>query len=230
MQEIALKILVVEDNDGLREATTAFLSGRGHLVRSVSMAEEIDDLAGGFVPDVYVIDVGLPGEDGLSLTRRLRATHPNAGIVIATARAQIGEKVDGYDSGADLYLTKPVHPQELLAGVVALSKRLQAQPVNAHAVQFDLTRHRLSGASGQVDLTAAESVLLAALARAPGQTLERWQIVDISKASGESPTAATVEMRISRLRKKLAVVGAEAPCIKALHKIGYSLCCRVVLV
>ena len=76
MQSSALKILVVEDNDDLREATLAFLQSQGHYVRGVPMAEDISDLAGGFVPDIYVIDLNLPGEDGLSLTRRLRKAQP----------------------------------------------------------------------------------------------------------------------------------------------------------
>ena len=125
MQDAALKILVVEDNDELREATLTFLQNQGHYVRGVAIAEDIHDVTGGFVPDVYVIDLNLPDEDGLSLTRRLRASHPNVGIVITTARTQIGDKVIGYESGADLYLSKPVHPQELMAGVVALGKRLR---------------------------------------------------------------------------------------------------------
>ena len=113
MDNLALKILVIEDNDDLRAATLAFLQAQGHYVRGVPSAEEISDVASGFSPDIYVIDLNLPEEDGLSLTKRLRKLHPSVGIVITTARAQIGEKVLGYESGADLYLTKPIHPQEL---------------------------------------------------------------------------------------------------------------------
>lgn len=228
MQDLALKILVVEDNDALREATLAFLQQQGHYVRGVSMAEEIDDLSGGFVPDVYVIDLSLPDEDGLSLTRRLRGTHPNVGIVITTARAQIGDKVIGYESGADLYLTKPVHPQELAASVQALGKRIRGQ--QAHTMTLDITRMRLSGPKATIELTASDALVLSALARAPGHKLERWQIAEIVGGSdSEKPSAATLEMRITRIRKKMAAVGAPPPGIKALHKVGYTLCCSVVL-
>lgn len=229
MQDIALKILVVEDNDALLEATLAFLQNQGHYVRGVAMAEDIDDLPGGFVPDVYVIDLNLPDEDGLSLTRRLRATHPNVGIVITTARAQIGDKVIGYESGADLYLTKPVHPKELMAGVAALGKRLRTQS-EPHAIVLDLQRMQLRGPEGTADLTASDAIILSALARAPGQKLERWQIGEVVGGSDtEPPSAATLEMRITRLRKKMALVGAPAPCIKALHKVGYTLCCPILM-
>lgn len=232
MQNYALKILVVEDNDELREATLAYLQIQGHYVRGVPMAEDIDNLAGGFVPDVYVIDLNLPDEDGLSLTRRLRASHPNVGIVIATARAQIGDKVLGYASGADLYLVKPVHPQELLAGVTALGKRLRTQFQFQHdnTLRLDLAHMRLYGTNGSAELTASDGLILSALIRAPGQSLERWQIGEIISTENDTqPSAAMLEMRIARLRKKLSAVGALQPSIKALHKKGYVLCCQVVL-
>ena len=230
MQAAALKILLIEDNEDLREATLAFLQNQGHDVRGVSMAEEINDVTGGFVPDVYVIDLNLPEEDGLSLTRRLRAAHPNVGIVITTARTQIGEKVLGYESGADLYLTKPVHPQELMAGVAALGKRLRQASQRDGALLVQVSRSQLTGPDGMVDLTTSDAQILCALARAPGLSLERWQLAEIISAGNDmGPTAATLEMRIARLRKKLASVGAPQPSIKALHKVGYSLCCPVVL-
>ena len=230
MQDIALKILVVEDNDALREATLAFLQNEGHYVRGVAQAEEIDELPGGFVPDVYVIDLNLPDEDGLSLTRRLRAAHPNVGIVITTARTQIGEKVLGYDSGADLYLSKPVHPRELMAGISALGKRVRTIGLQTKAMVLDLKRMLLIGPETQVEITDSDVMVLSALARAPGHKLERWQIAEIVRGTDtDTPSAATLEMRISRLRKKLAAVGAPAPHIKAVHKVGYTLCTPVVM-
>jgi DNA-binding response OmpR family regulator len=227
--DFALKILVVEDNDQLREATLAFLQSRGHYVRGVPSAEELGDVSGSFVPDVYVIDLNLPDEDGLSLVRRLRSVQPNVGIVITTARAQIGDRVIGYESGADLYLTKPVAPQELLAGISALAKRVKAKAPHDGTLRFDLGRSLLTGPQGSAELTGGEAGLLAALARAPGQSLERWQVAEASGTGDEQPSAATLEMRIARLRKKLEAAGAEPPTIKALHKRGYTLCCPIVL-
>ncbi|UCU92304.1 response regulator transcription factor [Hydrogenophaga taeniospiralis] len=230
MQHIALRILVVEDNDELRDATLTCLHHRGHDARGVPMAEDIDDVTGGFVPDVYVIDLNLPDEDGLSLTRRLRAAHPGVGIVITTARTLIGDKVVAYESGADMYLTKPVHPQELIASLSALGSRLRVRDHQPSAMSFDLTRQQLSGPNGNVELTASDALILTALARAPGQKLERWQISAIVCGDDAATTSAGVlEMRIARLRKKLSAVGAPSPQIKALHKVGYALCCPVML-
>lgn len=229
MQSCALKILLVEDNDELRAATAEFLRQHGHEVCSVAMAEELNEAKGSFVPDVYVIDLNLPGEDGLSLTRRLRTAHQDAGIVFTTARNQIGDRILGYESGADLYLTKPVHPTELLAGILSLAKRLRSPSFASHfCLQLDASRLRLSSAQGSAELTAAEFQLLSAFIRAPGKTLERWQLAEIIAAGEDLPSPATIEMRIARLRKKLAAAGAESPYIKALHKVGYTLCNPVI--
>jgi DNA-binding response OmpR family regulator len=230
MDDLALKILVIEDNDELREATLAFLQHHRHDVRGVPMAEDIDDVTGDFLPDVYVIDLNLPDEDGLSLTQRLRATHPNVGIVITTARSQIGDKVIGYECGADLYMTKPVHPQELMAGLNALGKRIRASNRHTDTLVLDLKAMRLNGPDGQVEMTASDVLILCALARAPGQRLERWQLAEIIGGHDAEPLSTSMlEMRITRLRKKLSAAGAPTPSVKALHKVGYGLCMPVAL-
>ncbi len=231
MSDSALKILLIEDNDELREATSAFLQGRGHYVRSVPTAEDLGDTSGAFVPDVYVVDLNLPGEDGLSLVRRLRSVHPNVGIVITTARTQIGDKVTGYESGADIYLAKPVAPLELLAGINALAKRVMAQARQGNMLRFHLGSSLLGGPQASIALTRSEVEILTALIRAPGQTLERWQLAEIIAGSNQEvlPSAATLEMRIARLRKKLAEAGAEPPTIKAVRKHGYSLCSPILI-
>lgn len=230
MPESSLKILVVEDNDGLRKATLAFLQDHGHYVRGVAMAEEINDVGAGFVPDVFVIDLNLPDEDGLSLTRRLRASHPFVGIIITTARTKIGDKLMGYDSGADLYLTKPVDPRELIACVASLGKRRNSLFSQRDALAIDIQRMQLTGPLGTVKLAGNDTRILDALTRAPGHSLERWQIVEIiSSGKEEIVSAASLEMRMTRLRKKLAAVGAPDPSIKALHKMGYTLCCTLTV-
>ncbi len=227
---VALKILVVEDNDALREATVGFLQQQGHYVRGVACAEEVHDLTGSLVPDVYVIDLGLPDEDGLSLTSRIRASHPRAGIVVTTARTEVNERVDGYRSGADLYLPKPVHPDELSTAISSLGRRMRIESTPSDALVLSMTKRQLTGPGGTVDLTFGEASVLAAFARSPGQSLERWQLGEIiGHDDSEVPSSSSIEMRISRLRKRLQDAGAPAPTLKAVHKIGYVLCCAVVV-
>jgi DNA-binding response OmpR family regulator len=117
-----------------------------------------------------------------------------------------------------------------MAGVSALGKRLRTLGQNHPAFLLDLERMQLSGPSGKVELTASDVLVLSALVRAPGRKLERWQMAEILGGNGTEHTPdSTLEMRITRLRKKLAAVGAPSPQIKALHKVGYALCAPVVM-
>jgi DNA-binding response OmpR family regulator len=120
-----LNVVVVEDHDVLREVTLDALRVQGYHVQGVDCAEALGDLP--FQPDLYIVDLNLPGEDGISLSRRLRAAQPEVGIIMTTARNSIAAKVEGYASGADIYLTKPCSLEELLAAVRSLARRLTGQ-------------------------------------------------------------------------------------------------------
>jgi len=229
MIQRALKILILEDNDDLREGWLAYFQSQGHYVRGVALADELLDESGDLTPDVYVIDLNLPDANGLDVVKRLRAVHPSVGIVITTARTHIGDKVEGYDSGADIYFTKPVDPQELMAGIAALAKRRLSGAAAEDVLHLNLERHLLKGPAATVELTPSETTLLAGLVRAAGQPLARWQLAELLGAGDELPSDAMLEMRIARLRKRLTAAGAEAPAIRAMHKKGYVLCCGVVL-
>lgn len=207
----------------LRDATIALLHKNGHDARGVRCAEEVDDLRGMSLPDLYVIDLGLPGEDGLSLARRLRQARPSVGIIMATARTLIDDRVAGYQSGADIYLPKPVDPVELLAAIHALSNRIKPA-VSEHALQLDVQRLRLRGPVGEVTLTATEARLLTALAQVNLQTLERWQIAVHLKLDDGEGQRASLDVRMSQLRKKLRDAGAGEPCLQSIRNHGYRLC------
>lgn len=224
-----LKILILEDNDDLRQGWLMFFQSRGHSVRGITLAEELLDTSADFNPDVYVIDLNLPDADGLDVVKRLRVTQPNIPVVITTARTHIGDKVLGYDSGADIYFTKPIDPQELLAGITALAKRRTAATSAEGTLYLQLERHQLRGPIFTIDLTPSETTLLAGLVRAAGQPLARWQIAELLGANDELPSDAMVEMRITRLRKRLTEAGAEGQTIKSAYKLGYVLTCKVVI-
>ncbi len=140
---LSLNILVVEDNDSLREATVDFLNAHGHIAQGVVNAEDVDDTPTRDVPDLYLIDVNLPGENGFSLAQRIRQSQPGAGIVLMTARAQLNDRLDGYHHGADNYLIKPVEQLELLACIRSLAFRLKD---GAHAPPAVLVLDRRPGA------------------------------------------------------------------------------------
>lgn len=124
---VSLNIVLVEDHDLLRTVTESVLQAAGHKVVALACAEEVDEALSGMNPDLYILDLNLPGEDGISLARRIRRSHPRVGIIMTTVRAEIADRLDGYESGADIYLPKPTDPNELLAAAVALARRLRPE-------------------------------------------------------------------------------------------------------
>ncbi|MBP7492065.1 MAG: response regulator transcription factor [Rhodoferax sp.] len=223
-----LHILVIEDNDSLREATLEFLNDNGHHTTGVASAEEVDDTPMRDVPDLYLVDVNLPGENGFALTQRIRKSQPLAGIVLMTARGQLRDRLDGYDCGADNYLIKPVEPSELLACIHSLACRLKPNPAQSAAgLVLNSQSSSLSGPEGETPLTRGESQLLVAFCRAAGHKLERWQAMQLVDNLDKGLTPANMEMRISSLRKKLHLCGAVGNPIQTLRGFGYALSCEL---
>lgn len=223
-----LNILVIEDNDGLREATLEFLNENGHHTTGVACAEEVDDTPLLGVPDLYLVDVNLPGENGFSLTQRIRKSQPLAGIVLMTARGQLRDRLDGYDCGADNYLIKPVEQAELLACIHSLAVRLKSnQGPSKTTLVLNTESSSLSGPEGEAALTHGESQLLVAFCRAAGHKLERWQVMQLVDTMDKGLSPANMEMRISSLRKKLGQCGASGNPIQTLRGFGYALSCQM---
>ena len=220
-----LSIVLVEDNDDLRELTADALRGEGHRVVALSCAEELEDHAAGAAADVFLIDLNLPGEDGFSLSRRIRQVHPLVGIILISARSDLQDKVVGYDSGADWYLPKPVPFAELSAALKSFARRRQAQQVDTvmPAGGLRLQQRALHGPVGSVRLTPAEENLLTALARAPSGRLENWQLLELFGLDNADVSKTSLEVRITRLRKKLSQVGATEPSLESIRSIGYQL-------
>lgn len=229
-----LNIVLVEDHDILRMMLQQALEESGHQVVALSCAEELEDEAGGRPVDIFLIDLNLPGEDGLSLTERVRTAYPLAGLIIVTARSRLEDKLEGYARGADLYLSKPLEVPELCAAVAALGKRRQrVDGLMAQQQTFTLSQQQMTlTKTGQVPvhLTAAESSMLVAFSRAPGQRVAYWQIAETLGLDLKNYPKSSLEVRIVRLRKKLIEAGAEAGCIEAVRRHGYQLCIPVQVV
>ncbi len=223
-----LNIVIVEDHDALREVMVEMLQTQGHHVQGLDCAEALDDSLIRSRIDLLISDLNLPGADGYSLTRRFRAAHPLAGIIMVTARNALDDKVNGYGVGTDIYLAKPVSPDELVAAVNSVARRLNAQsaqskPQTGTSLQFDSRRSVLSGPLGDCTLVAAESTILTALARAPDQRLEVWQLLELLNLDLDTYTKSTFEVRLARLRKKLVQVGAEKASLRVIERGVYQL-------
>lgn len=222
--DACLNIIVVEDNDELRDATVDALRVEGHQVLGLDCAEALPEQASWRRIDLMVVDLNLPGEDGLALTQRVRAIQPDIGIIMVTARGLSTDKRRGYDSGADIYMTKPVALEELNAAIHSLSRRLKPDALSPASLTLDLGRQLLRRRNqAEVALTSQESALLAAFCRAAECRLETWQLIEILDKGGAEDPKAAVEILIARLRKKLLQAGCAELAIKSLRNWGYQM-------
>lgn len=228
--DTVLNIIVVEDHDALRDVTVAALRVKGHHVTGVDSAEALAEMGNAMHVDIMVIDLNLPGEDGISLTSRLRASQPDIGIIMVTARSQLFEKMQGYESGADLYLTKPASLEELCAAIQALCRRIKPTAQLTSALKIAPDKLTLSGARGEVGLSANEAMMLVAFARAVGHQLEYWQLIELTHNPESDFSKASLEVQIVRLRKKLIEAGSDEKPIKAIRNLGYQLCVGIQIV
>lgn len=180
--------------------------------------------------DIAVLDLNLPGEDGLSLARRLRHVQPGIGIIMVTARHTLAHKLAGYENGADVYLNKPTAPEELCATVKALAQRLRRGATEQLAAfTLNTTNHFLKTPQGDVALRHSESALLYALALAPDHTLATWQALEKLNKPVDEQGKAQLEVLVSRLRSRLIAHGAPPMPIRALRGVGYQLCMPLVI-
>lgn len=206
------------------------LQAERHKVIGVGNAEAVPEMLILGLVDLMVIDLNLPGEDGISLTRRVRTSHPTIGIVHVTARNHPEQRAEGYQSGADIYLTKPVALNELLAAIHSLTRRLQTgKAARQDKLTLSTSRLTLVGHGGlSVSLSAAESTLLNGLCLANGQRLEKWQILTLLHREEAQDQLAAIELVIVRLRKKIRLAGFHEPSIKVIRNWGYQLCAPIV--
>ena len=218
-----LNLVVVEDNNDLRTLLCNALRKDGHHVAPLSCAEELEDQAGSEHADAFLIDINLPGEDGLSLAKRIRHAHPLVGIIILSARSALDDKLSGYDGGADIYLTKPVSLPELSAALRSFARRRLATFKHITPKGLTLNKLELQGQETSVKLTAQEAIVLTALARAPAGRLETWQIAELLDAEVDDSFKSSLAVRMVRLRKKLTDAGTEGLVIESLRNIGYQL-------
>lgn len=226
-----LNILVVEDHDGLRDVTVEILGAQGHVVTGLDCAEAVAELPASWKCDIAILDLNLPGEDGLALASRLRTMQPGIGIVMVTVRHALDEKLAGYEHGADLYLTKPTAPEELCAAVQALARRIGlTASIPVADFVLDMPARVLRTPAGSIGLRSSEASVLHALARAPEQLLEAWQLLLILEKPDDTQGKAQLEVLISRLRGKLTRHGAPSNVLRAERGKGYRLCLALKLI
>ncbi len=217
-----MRLLIVEDDDIVADAIVRGLSAAHYSVHRVASAEaaraalEAEEFA------LAVIDVGLPGADGLTLVRRLRTAGISMPTLMLTARCTLADKVKALDIGADDFLSKPFEPAELAARCRALMRRSGGAldgVIKLNRMSVDLTGRRLSIDEAEVELTAREWLVLECLVRRTGQIVSKERVQQAMASPGEEVTANAVEVHVSRLRAKLG----DAATIRTLRGLGYRL-------
>ena len=226
------RILVVDDDPGLRDLLADYLKGANFDVVTVadgtSMRAEM--ARGDF--DLIVLDLMLPGEDGLSICRRLRAANDHTPIIMLTAKVEDVDRIVGLEVGADDYLPKPFNPRELLARIHAVLRRRpapeapgapskEAQIVTFGPFEFDLSLRRLSKNGEQIALTTGEFSMLKALVRHPRQPLSRDKLAQLARGREFEPFDRSLDVQVSRLRKMIEPDPSQPRYIQTVWGVGY---------
>ena len=228
----SLNILVVEDDDNLRASILDALNTSGYTARGIGCAEALPEQHDLLQLDFAILDLNLPDEDGISLSRRLRVSHPELGIIMLSARARSEDRSAGYASGADIYLTKPASLAELNQAILALARRLKRTTLapSADVLRLHVKGLMLSHGDQQISLTKSEAALLASFVRASQNTMEVWQIAEAVGLDLDVIKKTLIELHVSRLRRKLPALGGVTSPIRAIRGVGYQLCVPVHLV
>ncbi len=218
-------ILVVDDDQRLRTLLVQFLSEHHLRVQAAANAAEARSYLACHSFDVVILDVMMPGETGFDLTKSLRQTH-DIPILLLTARDQLSDKLEGFGCGANDYLTKPFEPEELLARIRALLRRPNNQPrseeVYFSGYCFNLaTGYLYHHQQGKVYLTSTELILLKTLAQNPRQPFSRQEL---AQRMGHRVSERTVDVQITRLRKKIGDDPRQPRVLQTIRHIGYALC------
>jgi two-component system phosphate regulon response regulator OmpR len=228
-------VLVVDDDPSIRDMLAEYLGSHGFSVAQAAdgdaMRTEIERAA----PDVVLLDLRLPREDGLTLARYLRERY-DVGIIMVTGAGEVVDRIVGLEVGADDYVTKPFDPRELLARIKSVLRRAQARPAAeapaaagaaAQRVRFgrcrlDVASHQLFDANGEeIPLTSMEFDLLKIFVEHPGKALSRDRILTLTKNREWDPYDRSIDIRIARLRRKVETDPENPQVIRTVRGVGY---------
>ena len=224
-------VLIVDDDPDLCDLLSEYLAANGLTVAAAGDGAAMRQAMARQMPDVVVLDLMLPGEDGLSLARELRA-RSEVGILMLSARGEEMDRVIGLEVGADDYVAKPFSPRELLARVRALVRRTRADTTAATPVAIperycfgpfalDIAAHRLLRDGLEVHITTAEFELLRVFVERPNRVLNRDDIIDLLKGYDRDPFDRTVDIRVTRLRRRIEANPSHPTYIRTVRGEGY---------
>jgi two-component system alkaline phosphatase synthesis response regulator PhoP len=221
------RILVVDDEPRITRLVRDYLERAGFAVSAASSGPEAVQRARSERPDLVVLDLGLPGLDGLDVTRALRRDG-DVPIIMLTARDDEADRIVGLELGADDYVTKPFSPRELVARVRAILRRRTPQShaadlLHAGGLELDVPRMRLSVDGRPVDLTPTEFQLLAAMAREPGRVFTRGQLLDALHGVAFESYERAIDAHVKNIRRKIEPDPREPRHLLTVYGVGYRL-------
>ncbi len=222
-----MKVLLVEDEQKIAGFMSAGLKEQGFVVEHCDNGIDGYDRASAGSFDVIVLDIMLPGRDGLSILKSLRKSGNVTPIILLTARNELDDRIEGLSMGADDYLAKPFFVEELIARVMALLRRVSGERQNVLAVgelRLDRISREVTWYGQSVDLTGREFNLVEYLMRSPGRVLTRTQILEHVWDYDFDPSTNVVDVCIQRIRKKMASIGVDAggeSPIESVRGVGY---------
>src|SRR5438445_8133391 len=224
---ITSKILVVDDEKHILELARLYLTREGYEVEGVGDGAQAVARFSQVKPDLVILDIMLPGVDGLTICKEIRK-QSQVPIIMLTARDEVTDKVVGLEVGADDYLTKPFHPQELVARAKALLRRARVEPgapklIRAGKLEVDLERHEVRHELAKVQLRPKEFDLLTLLARHPGRVFQRSELLDLVWGYDFPGYTRTVDVHVQQVREKLAAAKILDPSIQTVWGGGYRL-------
>jgi two-component system OmpR family response regulator/two-component system phosphate regulon response regulator OmpR len=224
----AATIYVTDDDAGIRELVAEYLAAQGYRVETAGDAQELDALLAKAWPDLVVLDWMMPGEDGLSVARRLRAQPGFPPIIMLSARGEDVDRIIGLEVGADDYLPKPFNPRELLARIRAVLRRQTpaVSPQAARVVRFgpfavNLDARSLARDGVDIPLTGGEYALLEIFVTHPNRALTRDWLMDQLRGFERDPFDRSIDVRVNRLRKKIEDDPANPAYIRTQRGQGY---------
>lgn len=219
-----LNIAVVEDNDTLRDLLVSYLEQPGRKVFSADCGEALNQILAKVELDLLVLDLNLPYEDGLSITRRVRASHPQTKVVLLTARVRPADRAEGYDAGADVYLTKPTNVTELEAVVRNLMRYRMNAPLAGGFVLNRQSQVLSSPTRNQMILSPMEFAIMSELAMATPDGVDVERMLELLRQRG-SPLMSrdNLTVTVSRLRSKMETHLYAPRLIQTVRNFGYRL-------
>ena len=230
MTEPDAHLLIVDDDERIRGLLQKFLIRHGFLVSAARDAAHADRILSGLDFDLIVLDVMMPGEDGVSFCKRLRAER-DVPILLLTARSDTSDRIAGLEAGADDYLAKPFEPKELLLRINSILRRVPpAEPVDVKPkvlslgpLRYDVEKGTLWNGDDPVRLTATESQLMRIFSACPGEPMSRTKLVEELGRDGGQAQERAVDVQITRLRRKLEADPKQPRYLQTVRGAGYML-------